>query len=56
MTRQGLGLAVVLCVASTFWLERNSYADPAECQEAISEYNSAISDVSTALHELCFEQ
>jgi hypothetical protein len=48
MTKRGLGLAVVLCVA-TFCLERNSYADSSDCQDAISEYNSAISDVSTAL-------
>jgi hypothetical protein len=49
MTRRGLGLAIMVCVVSTFCLERNSYADSSDCQDAISEYNSAVSDISTAL-------
>lgn len=38
-----LGAALALC------LSRSSFADPSECQEATSAYNSAISDISTAL-------
>lgn len=49
MTNRGLRLAAILCVVSTFCLERKSYADPADCQDAITEYDSAISDISTAL-------
>jgi hypothetical protein len=49
MTRRRLSVAVVICLASTPFLTRNSHADPTECQDAISEYKSARSDISTAL-------
>jgi hypothetical protein len=49
MTTERLSLAVLLCLASTPFLARNSRADPVECQEAISEFKSARSDISTAL-------
>lgn len=38
-----LGVALALCFTA------RSRADPAECQEAISEYKSARGDISTAL-------
>jgi hypothetical protein len=40
---------IILCAASAACLPRNSFAGPTECQEAISEYNSAVSDISTTL-------
>src|SRR5258708_2824593 len=49
MRRSRLSVGVVLCLVSSAFLARNTYADPAECQEAISEYKSARSDISTAL-------
>jgi hypothetical protein len=42
-------LRAVAFVASLICFAQPSIADPAECQNAISEYNSAISDTSTAL-------
>jgi hypothetical protein len=49
MTKSRSLLATILCVTSMLCFARNSYADPEECQDAISEYNSAISDISAAL-------
>jgi hypothetical protein len=38
-----VGLALTVCCV------RSSRADPEECQNAISEYNAAVSDISTVL-------
>jgi hypothetical protein len=40
---------VALCLILLFCLMSRSQADPAECQEAISDYKSAKGDISTAL-------
>jgi hypothetical protein len=40
---------VALCPILLFCLMSRSQADPAECQEAISDYKSAKDDISTAL-------
>jgi len=44
-----LMIAVAILVASFSCFSPNALADPAECQDAIAAYNSAIADVSTAL-------
>jgi hypothetical protein len=44
-----LMIAVAIFVASFSCFSPNASADPAECQDAIAAYNSAIDDVSTAL-------
>ncbi len=41
--------AVALCMALVLCLGRTSVANPSDCQDAISQYNSAISDISSAL-------
>jgi hypothetical protein len=40
---------IMLCVASAVCLARTALAGPTECQEAITEYKSAKSDISSAL-------
>jgi hypothetical protein len=40
---------IILCAASIS-MPQNSWAGPTECQDAIAEYKSAMSEVSTALH------
>jgi hypothetical protein len=43
-----LGIAA-FCLASTPFLTPSSSASPSECQEAVSAYKSARSEISTAL-------
>lgn len=40
-------IVVIVCVL-TIW-PSSSFADPSECQDAVTEYKSAMSDISTAL-------
>jgi hypothetical protein len=41
--------AVALCMALVLCLGSTSFANPSDCQDAISQYDSAISDISSAL-------
>jgi hypothetical protein len=41
---------IIMCAIVSVCLPRTSLAGPTECQEAIDEYKSATSDISTALH------
>ncbi len=49
MKNRAIGIMIALGLAVTVCCVRNSRADPEECQDAISEYNSAVSDITTAL-------
>lgn len=49
MTVSWMRVAAISLVGSTFYLARDSFASPSDCQDAISEYNSAVSDISTTL-------
>jgi hypothetical protein len=59
MKPRRLCIALLLCVASTPFLACTSFADPTECQEAISAYKSAkIKHLNcfASLRQLCLEQ
>jgi hypothetical protein len=49
MRPQWYSAALMLCAASTPFLVQSSSASPTECQEAISAYKSARSEILTAL-------
>jgi hypothetical protein len=49
MTGGRIFTAVAFCLITTLNFSPIAAAGPADCQDAISQYNSAISDISTAL-------